>query len=47
MTKSEIQFVQSLRLKKHRDAHRLFVAEGKKIVCDLQQRLKPKYIYTT
>ncbi len=32
---AEIKFIQSLRLKKHRDKHNMFVAEGEKIVSEL------------
>ncbi|GHT12238.1 tRNA/rRNA methyltransferase [Bacteroidia bacterium] len=47
MNRADIQFVQSLRLKKNRDESRLFIAEGKKLVDDLLHSLKPYHIYGT
>ena len=46
MTKAEIRFVQELRLKKHRDQRRLFVAEGGKLVDCLKRHLTPCRIYS-
>jgi TrmH family RNA methyltransferase len=47
LTKAHIRFIQSLGLKKHRDAHRLFVAEGEKLVSELCTSLLPYALYTT
>jgi TrmH family RNA methyltransferase len=47
ITKADIRLVQSLRLKKYRDHHNLFTAEGSKIVAALLPHLTPHRIYTT
>jgi len=46
LTRNQIQFVNSLKLKKHRDRHKLFVAEGVKIVTELvHSKIKVNQIY--
>ena len=46
MTKAEIQFVRSLADKRARDAERLFVAEGDKLIGEiLQSNLKVRHLY--
>ena len=48
MTKAEIQFVRSLSDKRTRDAERLFVAEGAKLVEEIiSSNLRVRSIYTT
>ena len=46
MTKAEIQFVRSLSDKRVRDAERLFIAEGDKLIGEiLQSNLKVRHLY--
>ena len=48
VTNNQIKFVNSLKLKKHRGHHNLFVAEGVKIVSELiNSRIKVNQIYHT
>ena len=48
LSKNEIKFINSLKLKKNRDAEGLFVAEGVKIVNDLlHSGMKVKQIYSS
>lgn len=48
MTKAEIQFVRSLSDKRTRDQERLFIAEGKKLIDEIEQStLTIRRIYTT
>jgi len=48
MTKAEIQFVRSLADKRERDEQRLFIAEGSKLVEEIQNsNLCIRHIYTT
>ena len=48
MTKAEIQFVRSLADKRTRDEERLFIAEGKKLIDEIEQsKLTIRRIYTT
>ena len=48
MTKADIQFIRSLADKRVRDEEHLFVAEGEKLVGEIQNsNLKIRYIYTT
>lgn len=48
MTKAEIQFVRSLSEKRTRDEERLFIAEGKKLIDEIEQStLAIRRIYTT
>jgi RNA methyltransferase, TrmH family len=48
ITKSQIQFVQSLKQKKYRDLHRCFVAEGSKLVLELaESRFSVRQIFAT
>lgn len=46
MTKAELKIVRSLRLKKFRDEHRLFVAEGAKCVSELEKAFEIVYRIT-
>ncbi|TSA23789.1 MAG: RNA methyltransferase [Bacteroidetes bacterium] len=46
LTKSQIQFIKSLQLKKYRDQHRCFVAEGSKLVLELaRSRFSIRQVY--
>ena len=44
ITKNQIKFVRSLSLKKNRDEHHLFVAEGKKCVTELASAFRCKML---
>ncbi len=45
VTKNNIKYVHSLRLKKYRDAERVFVAEGPKVVADLLPLMPCRQLY--
>jgi TrmH family RNA methyltransferase len=48
LSKNQIKFVNSLKLKKFRDEHNLFIAEGTKIVSELlQSKIKVKQVFAT
>lgn len=47
VTKNQIKFVRSLSLKKNRDEHQLFVAEGRKTVTELANAFRCKMLITT
>lgn len=47
LTKNTIKYVQSLKLKKNRDAHKTFVAEGNKLISDLLGKMKCQYLIAT
>lgn len=48
LSKVQIKFIQALKQKKFRDAHKLFIAEGEKIVLELvQSDIQIKQIYVT
>ncbi len=48
LSKNKIKFFNSLKLRKFRIKHNLFLAEGKKLVSELlQSEIKPKFILTT
>ena len=47
ITKNQIKFVRSLSLKKNRDEHQLFVAEGAKTVTELARAFRCKMLITT
>ncbi len=48
LSKNKIKFFNSLKLRKFRIKHNLFLAEGEKLVFNLlQSEIKPKYILTT
>ena len=48
MTKAEIQFIRSLADKRMRDEEQLFIAEGAKLVEEIQNStLSIRHIYTT
>jgi len=41
ISKAKVSFIASLKMKKHRDANAMFVAEGEKCVGDLLPYFKP------
>ncbi|MDR2937476.1 MAG: RNA methyltransferase [Prevotellaceae bacterium] len=47
LSKPTISLIASLAQKKYRDQHKLFVAEGQKLVAELRARMKPHAIYVT
>lgn len=48
LSKAQIKLITSLSVKKYRDEHLLFLAEGDKLIADLlQSTLNIKYLYTT
>ncbi|NOZ34691.1 MAG: RNA methyltransferase [Chlorobi bacterium] len=48
LSKNEIKFFNSLKLRKFRIKHNLFIAEGEKLVFELlQSQIKPKIIFTS
>ena len=48
ITKNQIKLIRSLRLKKNRIKHNLFVAEGEKIVDELlESKFKLSYLFST
>ncbi len=48
LSKNKIKFFNSLKLRKYRLKHNLFLSEGKKLTLDLlQSEIKPKYILTS
>ncbi|MGI9547931.1 MAG: TrmH family RNA methyltransferase, partial [Flavobacteriaceae bacterium] len=48
VVKNQIKFIKSLQQKKYRNQHRLFVAEGVKLVGELlNSQLSPAYLYST
>ncbi len=48
-SKNQIKLIQSLKLKKHRDSHNVFVAEGEKLVSEIirNKNTKPLWIFHT
>lgn len=47
LSKSQIKLISSLKHKKYREQHQLFVAEGEKLVTDLSRRFKCLYLVAT
>ena len=47
ISKQQIKFIHSLRMKKHRDENSLFVGEGPKVVCELLRRFQCAYLAAT
>ena len=47
VSKNNIKYVHSLRLKKYRDAERVFVAEGPKVVADLLPLMPCRQLFAT
>lgn len=47
LTKNIIKYIQSLKLKKNRDAHKTFIAEGNKLISDLLGVMKCQYLIGT
>jgi TrmH family RNA methyltransferase len=45
ISKATIRLIASLEHKKNREAHRLFVAEGDKLVADLRRHLRPQAVF--
>ncbi len=44
LSKPKIKFINSLKTKKYRDKHNLFVAEGEKLINDLSKSFRCKYL---